>query len=347
MSTDPSYHDSNALTRQVYQAMERAGIDAEAFMAELGLSPEAIEQRDRRTLHERIPHFWERLEQETGDTNIGLHVGRFLPTFGGEVLEYLFLSSMTFGEGLDRALRYQALLSGAAMGSLSLDGETAILTIDSALPAVNANRHLYECLSQGIIGFFRSVTDGSFTPRRTEFAAPAPESSAEEQQYLQCDLAYDSPHNCIRFDVAVLDRPSPHAEPRLVELHERVAEDRLKELDATDFVIAARRAIARELERGTPSLAQVAERLHVPQRELRSRLAAADTSFNKELDRYRERLACRLLYRTNQSIDEIVYLTGFSEPSTFYRAFRRWRDETPIQYRQRMRQRGKSPAPAA
>ena len=48
MSTDPSYHDSNALTRQVYQAMERAGIDAEAFMAELGLSPEAIEQRDRR-----------------------------------------------------------------------------------------------------------------------------------------------------------------------------------------------------------------------------------------------------------------------------------------------------------
>ncbi len=193
MSTDPSYHDSNALTRQVYQAMERAGIDAEAFMAELGLSPEAIEQRDRRTLHERIPHFWERLEQETGDTNIGLHVGRFLPTFGGEVLEYLFLSSMTFGEGLDRALRYQALLSGAAMGSLSLDGETAILTIDSALPAVNANRHLYECLSQGIIGFFRSVTDGSFTPRRIDFAAPAPESSAEAEQYLQCDLAYDLP----------------------------------------------------------------------------------------------------------------------------------------------------------
>lgn len=339
---NPSYHDSNALTRQVYLAMERAGIDAEAFMAELGLSPEAIEQRDRRTLHERIPQFWERLEEETGDTNIGLHVGRYLPTFGGEVLEYLFLSSMTFGEGLDRALRYQALLSGAAMGSLSVDGDEALLTIDSAVPAVNANRHLYECLTQGVVGFFKSVTDGDFAPCQVSFVAGAPASTAEAEGLFRCNLVYGADHNGIRFDAAVLQRPSPHAEPRLVELHERVAEDRLKELNATDFVIAARRAIARELERGTPSLAQVAERLNVPQRELRSRLAAADTSFNKELDRYRERLACRLLYRTNQSIDEIVYLTGFSEPSTFYRAFRRWRDETPIQYRQRMRQRTKS-----
>ena len=334
-----SYHDSSALTRQVYQAMERAGIDAEAFMAQLGLSPEAIEQRDRRTLHERIPYFWERLEEETGDSNIGLHVGRFLPTFGGEVLEYLFLSSTTFGEGLDRALRFQALLSGAGLGSLSRDGHTAVLTIDSALPAVNANRHLYECLSQGVIKFFRCVTDDGFRPQCLTFVAQAPDNTQEAESLIGCPLSYGQPHNSIHFDAAVLERPSPHAEPRLVELHERVAEDRLKELDATNFVIAARRAIARELEYGTPSLARVAERLSVTQRELRSRLAAADTSFNKELDRYRERLACRLLYRTNQSIDEIVYLTGFSEPSTFYRAFRRWRDETPIQYRQRMRQR--------
>ena len=33
------------------------------------------------------------------------------------------------------------------------------------------------------------------------------------------------------------------------------------------------------------------------------------------------------------TIDEIVYLTGFSEPSTFYRAFKRWTQITPIEYR--------------
>ena len=41
----------------------------------------------------------------------------------------------------------------------------------------------------------------------------------------------------------------------------------------------------------------------------------------------------RLLAGTDESIDEIVYLTGFSEPSTFYRAFKRWVGMTPIEYR--------------
>ena len=45
------------------------------------------------------------------------------------------------------------------------------------------------------------------------------------------------------------------------------------------------------------------------------------------------RLARQLLATTDESIDEIVYLTGFSEPSTFYRAFKRWSGMTPIEYR--------------
>jgi len=51
------------------------------------------------------------------------------------------------------------------------------------------------------------------------------------------------------------------------------------------------------------------------------------------VSQFRYRLSCRLLAATDESIDEIVYLTGFSEPSTFYRAFKRWSGMTPIEYR--------------
>ena len=74
----------------------------------------------------------------------------------------------------------------------------------------------------------------------------------------------------------------------------------------------------------------VAKRLNVAPRRLRSQLAEAGSSFNQVLADYRCRLAKRLLAHTSESIEQIVYLTGFSEPSTFYRAFKRWTNLTPL-----------------
>jgi AraC-like DNA-binding protein len=34
-----------------------------------------------------------------------------------------------------------------------------------------------------------------------------------------------------------------------------------------------------------------------------------------------------------QSLNEIAFLLGFSEPSAFYRSFKRWTKQTPQQYR--------------
>ena len=57
------------------------------------------------------------------------------------------------------------------------------------------------------------------------------------------------------------------------------------------------------------------------------------TNFQNVLDDLKHELATKLLTNTSESISEIVYLTGFSEPSTFYRAFQRWEKMTPLQYR--------------
>jgi AraC-like DNA-binding protein len=68
-------------------------------------------------------------------------------------------------------------------------------------------------------------------------------------------------------------------------------------------------------------------------RQLRYELQSAGTSFQNEINNYRRALAKRLLANSETSISEVVYLTGFSEPSTFYRAFKRWEGLTPIEYR--------------
>jgi AraC-like DNA-binding protein len=60
----------------------------------------------------------------------------------------------------------------------------------------------------------------------------------------------------------------------------------------------------------------------------------AGTSLQRIINQYRKSLSKQLLSQTDETIAEIVYLTGFSEPSTFYRAFKRWEGITPIEYRQ-------------
>ena len=140
------------------------------------------------------------------------------------------------------------------------------------------------------------------------------------------------------FDADILDIPSLHAEPELLQLHEKLASEHVAKLERQDVVARVNRIIGEILETGQVNLEQVAAKLDIKPRTLRTRLAEANTNFNQLLADYRCNLAKRLLANTSESIDEIVYLTGFSEPSTFYRAFKRWTGITPIEYRNQKKQ---------
>ena len=150
---------------------------------------------------------------------------------------------------------------------------------------------------------------------------------------LGCDVIFGAKENRLYFPATLLSHASPHAEPELLDLHERFASEQVARLEKKDIVGQVERIVAELLDSGEVTLDAVAERLGIKPRTLRTRLTEAETSFNQVLADFRYRLARQLLATTDESIDEIVYLTGFSEPSTFYRAFKRWSSMTPIEYR--------------
>ncbi|SHL22545.1 AraC-type DNA-binding protein [Pseudomonas punonensis] len=85
------------------------------------------------------------------------------------------------------------------------------------------------------------------------------------------------------------------------------------------------------------TLEQVADRMHMPVRRLREQLSQADVRFNEMLTNSRRNLAERLLLDTDKRIELIAERIGFSEPSTFCRAFKRWVGVTPAEFRRRGR----------
>lgn len=321
--------DNGIFLWMTWQAMQRAGLDSAAIFASVNLPdapPDPLARRDNATQL----RFWNAAERISGDPDIGLHIGALMPPFRGQVLEYLFLSSPTFGEGLQRALRYHRLLTDALDLRLTVSGDNACLE-----GFTHPGRHYVECALCILLGFFRHVTDGEFRPREVRLPYGEGAAPAEYARIWGCPVRPGQPEGAIVFAADLLQRRSPAAEPQLLAMHETVAEQRLADLEKHDLVRRVEQELGGLLERGEVALEAVAARLGRNPRSLRAELAQAGTNFNAVVARYRERLARRLLARTQEPLDQIVYLTGFSEPSAFTRAFKRWTGETPSDYRRR------------
>lgn len=78
----------------------------------------------------------------------------------------------------------------------------------------------------------------------------------------------------------------------------------------------------------------VAAQLSISVRNLQRRLKALGTTYQALLDESRQALAMHLIRDESIPLYEIAFMVGYAEPSAFYKAFKRWTDATPGDYRQ-------------
>ncbi|HEY0114794.1 MAG TPA: helix-turn-helix domain-containing protein [Allosphingosinicella sp.] len=101
------------------------------------------------------------------------------------------------------------------------------------------------------------------------------------------------------------------------------------------------RAFRREVEQrvepllasGAVRIERVARELGCSRQTLYRRLKAEGVTFEELLDSLRRRLAIRFLQKEGLSVKEAAYRLGFSDPSAFSRAFKRWTGSSPTAMR--------------
>lgn len=102
-----------------------------------------------------------------------------------------------------------------------------------------------------------------------------------------------------------------------------------------DLLPELQRCILDALPDGRATLDAVAARLGFSERTLQRRLQGAQLNFQQLVERLRFDSACRYLLQGDLPLTEIGYQLGYSEPSAFSRAFRRWAGMSPLAYRRR------------
>lgn len=189
----------------------------------------------------------------------------------------------------------------------------------------------------------REGTGTEWRPLAMDFDHRAPSSLGPYTAIFGERLRFEMPANRISVDAATLARPMKSANPALFALAIDLAKRWIEaDPEVPDIVRSVRSVIAAKLTRGAPSLEAVARSLGLTVSQLQWRLEQEGTSFERVLNGMRADMAKHLLKNTDKSITAIAFELGFTDPSTFSRAARRWFSDTPLSIRRKAR-RGELP----
>lgn len=244
-------------------------------------------------------------------------------------------ASPTMLDALNQLNRYSRLtIDSPHKGESSLlfeRGDVDDFIIDQRLPSL-AHADLID------ISFTYLITGPrTFLPRehvlQVQRTCAAPTHATVLENIWKCPIEFNAPRNAIRLPKWVADYPvrqqpdyvfailSAHAESLLISDAMRLG-----------FSETLERLIMSELHTGEVNLEWVSSRLNLSRQTIYRRLKAEGTTFEALFDRLRHRMATVYLVERNTSVLETAFLLGYSDPSPFSRAFKRWTGQSPAAY---------------
>jgi AraC-like DNA-binding protein len=97
-----------------------------------------------------------------------------------------------------------------------------------------------------------------------------------------------------------------------------------------------RELIVERLAKGKVEIDDMASEVNMSTKTLERRLAERNVTFSRLVEDIRCDLAKRYLADTDFRLEQIAYLVGYSEPAVLVRAFKRWTNTTPMQFRNKV-----------
>ena len=188
----------------------------------------------------------------------------------------------------------------------------------------------------GIILRMCRLALGEFiAPVSIELSRPLPREPERWEYMLSSRVAFDCPETRLSFSRADILQPLITGNPALAQVNDEQTQAYLDGFLTQHTARDVVHKIVEKLPNGTPNQQQIAQSLNVSNRTLQRKLKEEGTSFMHLLQDTRLQLARKYLNQPSRSIIETAYLLGFSEPSTFSRAFKRWTGQAPADYRGR------------
>lgn len=317
----------------ILQGAQRKGLDTGAVLRRSGISPALLESPLSRVSQAQYAALIRTLRRTMRDELWGL-AGRPVRVGAFSHCCRLLIHCRTLGEALRTGFGfYRLLLDDFAVRLHNEDG-IASVRLQSLAPANPCLTYLDRTFLFFTFGMSCWLAARRIPLLGVDYCEPEPSEGTETYRLFQAPVSYNQPHYGIRFEARWLDLPVVQNAQSLREfLRQAPASLLVKYRDQASVTERIRRLLRRHINDELPSLDAVGKALSMTPQTLRRRLREEGQGYQAIKDDLRRDIAIEYLAQPELSLIEIANLLGYSEPSTFHRAFKSWTGVAPGEYR--------------
>ncbi len=315
------------------------GVDADAICRRAGINATQEGGTAERVDATAMNAVWREAIAASGDPDLALHSSVAFEPGALDIVGYVMLSSDTAADALRRGARLIRLLNDGVAIDVDSGPQVTTLRVRILSPYhVVFQEHLREVtevLLMGTVHQLRLLTGRMVVPKSVQLAHTRPVTGdTEHARLFGVPPSFGAPESVMVVHSRDLDARLRSANPQLLATFTQHANAALAALDSSAALTGRVNHTLVTLMKGeAPTIAEVASTLAMSARHLQRGLAAEGTTFQELLDDARRELAVRHLSEPNATVAQVAWLVGFSEPSAFHRAFRRWTGHSPREVR--------------
>jgi AraC-like DNA-binding protein len=340
--------NSNIALSMLVKSAQALGLPVEDMLTTF---PQGITEQSSETVRysaDKVPLIWQWLVAHSDDSNIGFRLALQQALTSQSMLMFLFMSSKTLRDGIDKIIEYRHLIGEGIQFDLHINNGDCFIEFQLNADENISIRQQDEYFVLLTHSWLKQLMAAQWSLKEVHFKHAQPDNITEHKALLACEVLFQAEKSTIVFDANLLQLPIIFANDSVNQLHEQQAQHLLTELNKGKLVNRVSHSIEKHLAKyleknSTPAditITLIAADLSLSERQLKSQLAYLGSNFSVLLDTVRKNKALELLNIPQMKIADIADACGFAESSTFNRAFKRWYGQNPSEYRLEMQTQG-------
>lgn len=312
----------------IARTLDAEGVPHEPVFRRVGMDPARLTEGCNRYSQEAVSGLWRAAVQETADPYFGLKLAAHIRPSTFHVVGYAMSCSATLGDALRRYAHYARLISNSATVVLTQERDQWRLDFSFDTGGAPPIVQTLDAVLAGIVCFSSWIVGEEVVPAEVRFRHACENREQEYAKVLKCPIHFGQASDSVVFHAADMGRRILGANEQLACLLDDMAIRQMAELSGR-FSTKVRDCLLKEFSSGEISKRGTADLMHMTERTLLRRLRDEGTTFQEVLDQFREQLAYEYLNRPDVSVQDVSSMLGFSDASTFSRAFKRWTGRRP------------------